>query len=142
MCVLRQVMAADSPPDEGRVVIKAPGHITDPILEDEETKEGGVMAEGEKTEPGADVEENEKPSEKLQKSAEHSSREVYPATFSDLCIQITERASFLLEVSTCRCTKEAWFDGVCENTGSWMPLSFTLHIPHFTFLVFLDAASW
>lgn len=48
----------------------------------------------EKEDEGFAGEEKEKPLDESQ----HSTGDAYPATFMDLCVQMTERAHFLLEV--------------------------------------------
>lgn len=61
---------------------------------DRESAEGKDEGDG-KEDEGFD-EEKEKPLEESQ----HLTGDAYPATFVDLCVQMTERARFLLEVRT------------------------------------------
>lgn len=52
----------------------------------------------EKDEIGSETEEKEEPPSNAQSHPAHADREAFPATFDDLCRQMTERANFLLEV--------------------------------------------
>lgn len=52
----------------------------------------------EKDEDGSETEEKQEPPSDAQTPPTHADREAFPATFDDLCRQMTGRANFLLEV--------------------------------------------
>lgn len=84
--------AAESLPSEATVPSEA-GSVsqTQQVVRDE-------TGSDEKDEVGSETEEKEEPRSDTQTPPTHADREAFPATFDDLCRQITERANFLLEV--------------------------------------------
>lgn len=95
------MMAADSVPQGSRSP-RRDSDGKDRYLRENRERGGGNAAADEKNDPGVDIdmdmemEEKEEPAEGSNRSSEH------PSTFAELCAQSTERANFLLEVSTGR----------------------------------------
>lgn len=93
-------MAADGLPGGGDVASPVPDGGTGLESEHGDAEQGEAGSGEEKNDAGPEMEEKEEPSGKALRSTDHIDREIYPATFADLCRQLAERAKFLLEVST------------------------------------------
>lgn len=68
--------------------------------EDQESDKGDMERDEKDDNAESEMEEKDNSSAKVSHPTDHGDREVYPPTFPELCVQIAERACFLLEVST------------------------------------------
>lgn len=87
-----QITAAESLPSETSVLSEA-----DPVPKAQQVAQDETWSD-EKDDVGSATEEKEEPTSDTQTRPTHVDREAFPATFDDLCRQMTERANFLLEV--------------------------------------------
>lgn len=86
MTAVESLPSETSVPSEAGPVPKAQPAVRDETWSDE------------KDEVGSETEEKEEPPSDTQTPSTRVDREAFPATFDDLCRQMTERAKFLLEV--------------------------------------------